>query len=185
MFSLMAVIAFLSWHELHWRFFKFVVMSHVQRVAKEKNLEGLVYLFAMRIEFNFKEIIFDRYGFWGSFKYAFDHDLKNAEFDKWYRTPDTDFRLPTDKQIVVNTYRGGDNYHSILIDGKWVDSAYMRVDRSGLFRNNGKPTSYIFNFSDDCVYYFEGGIKSRNVGHKIGSMERVSQDYLLVQIKPH
>lgn len=181
----MAIIAFLSLHEVHWKIFKWLAVSHIKRVAKLNELEWLVYPFVMALEFNFKEIIFDRFGFWKSFKYAFDPDLRNAEYNKWYSIPDIDFRLPTDKQIVVNTEGGMDRYYSILINGKWVDTAYMRVDKNGLFRNNGKPTSYIFNFSDDCVYYFEGGIESHNVGHKIGSLEVVSQDYILVHIKPH
>jgi hypothetical protein len=174
----MAVIAFLCATELHWRFFKWLVINHITRVAKLNNLEGLVYIYVMGLEFNFREAIFDKYGFFKSFKYAFDLDAQKLEKEIHSNRIEPGFRLPMDKQIVMN------EDGCILLDGKYVGkwSDTLRVDSSGYLRHLGTRTEYVLDNVTNTVYLQD---VVKNITKPVGKIERINYAWTLITLSPH
>ena len=174
----MAIIAFLCAHELHWRIFKWLTINHLKRVAKLNNLEGVVLIFIMGLDFDFKEAIFDKYGFWKSFKYAFDFDAQKLEKEIYSNRIEPGFRLPMNKQIVM------DENGYILLDGKrngkWLDD--LRVDGQGFLRHLGTRTEYIFDNVSNTVLLMD---VVTNVTKPVGTIERINHAWTLVQLKAH
>lgn len=178
MFSLMAIIAFLCATELHWRIFKWLAINHITRVARMEGKEGVAYFFVIGLEFNFKEAIFDKYGFFKSFKYAFDLEAQKVEKEIYDNRIEPGYRLPIDKQIVLN------EYGHILFDGKSAGKYgdELRVDSVGYLRKHGTRTEYFFDNATNVVYLQD---VKKKITTPVGKIEKINYAWTLITLSPH